>query len=87
MSFLLFIIFASLLHQSPLGSPLEPPAAHPARPSHRTEDLLCDGARVAALLDIRQMIGARSEPQAAGSAGVVQPGFSRRVRWPRWGSA
>ncbi|CAK9061568.1 DNA-directed RNA polymerase IV subunit 1 (DNA-directed RNA polymerase D subunit 1) (AtNRPD1a) (Nuclear RNA polymerase D 1a) (Protein RNA-DIRECTED DNA METHYLATION DEFECTIVE 3) (Protein SILENCING DEFECTIVE 4) (Protein SILENCING MOVEMENT DEFICIENT 2) (RNA polymerase IV subunit 1a) (POL IV 1a) [Durusdinium trenchii] len=35
----------------------------PWLPMDLPRDLLCDGARVAALLDIRQMIGARSEPQ------------------------
>lgn len=40
------------------GAPSEP-----WLPGDIPRDILCDGARVAALLDIRQMIGPRSEPQ------------------------
>lgn len=37
--------------------------SEPWLPLDVPRDILYDGARIAALLDIRQMIGARSEPQ------------------------
>ena len=50
-------------------SPFEPRNGAPEEPwlpGDLPRDVLWDGARVAALLDIRQMIGPRSEPQDAG---------------------